>query len=190
MDADPVERIVRAGIIIAEFFGSPPAFAAFLVEPFEDGVAGRQPESQVGRHSLLEFLGLMGDERVDVAEADPEQSAEDLFGHGHEFFGIDMDRAVAFGFGDRPGSGAVIERRQHDHFRMAGFDPADDLNAGEAVHAQRQMFRMVFNDSERKHHGHVGVDGFTDLIGQHVQVLHCFLLFLKQLDGLPFLKSV
>ena len=55
---------------------------------------------------------------------------------------------------------------------MTGFDPADDLDAGEAVHPHGQMLGVIFDHAQGQDHGNFFVDGFTDLVRQHVQILH------------------
>ena len=111
---------------------------------------------------------------MNVAESHPEQSPEDLFGNRNDLQSVNMNRAVPFGLGHGEGGRAVVEGMQHHDFRVAFFHPLDGVDAGEAVHTHGEVFSMVFDNAQGEHHRDVFVDGFTDLIRKHIEVLHDF----------------
>ena len=100
MNLNPCERIVVAGIVRAVLLRSPPAFAALLFQPLEDDPLRRCAERKVCGHSLLEFLRLMRNECMDVAEPDPQEPAEDVLRNGDQAQRVHMHCSVSFGSGD------------------------------------------------------------------------------------------
>src|SRR5215208_7793716 len=81
MALDPVERILPArllGIVIGHFAVTPPALAAFSFQKREDRLPGGEFECEIGRHAGREILCLMMNEEMDVAEADAQQTAEQI----------------------------------------------------------------------------------------------------------------
>ena len=45
-------------------------------------------------------------------------------------------------------------------------------STSEIIGSDRQMFRMVFDDSERKDGRIIFINGFPDLVRTHIQILH------------------
>ena len=85
-----------------------------------------------------------------------------------------MDCSVAFRFCHGERGGSVVKGRKNHQFRMTFFHPFNSVDASKAVHPHRQVFRVIFNDTQRKYHRSVVVDCLTDLIGEHIEVLHRF----------------
>ena len=172
VDPDPLEGIVAAGVVLAVLFSSPPSFAALFFGPLKNDMAGSHAEGKVSGHPLGELFGLVADEAVDVAESHPEQSPEDIFCHRDDLQSIHMDSTVALRLCHSKRGGTVVKRRQHHDFGVAFFDPLDHVDTGEAIHPHGQVFGVILHHAERQNDGHVFINGFTDLVGEHVQVLH------------------
>src|SRR5215213_98390 len=81
MALDPVERILPArllDVVIGHFAVTPPALAALSFQKREDRLPGGEFECEIGRHAGCEILRLMVNEEMDVAEADAQQTAEQI----------------------------------------------------------------------------------------------------------------
>ena len=57
---------------------------------------------------------------------------------------------------------------------MTFFNTFNGIYTGKTVNPKRQMFGMIFHDAEGKNNRCIFFDGFTNLIRQHIEVLHDF----------------
>ena len=96
VDLYPVKGIVGSGVVVAEFFRTPPALAGLFFQPAENRLPTGNAERQISGHTLPELFSLVSYKAMDVAEPHPQQTVENIFGYGDEFFCIHMHRTVVF----------------------------------------------------------------------------------------------
>ena len=122
MDLNPVERVpprLMLGIIGRHLLVTPPALTALLLKETEDRLPSRRLERQVGRHAGGEILGLVVDDRVDIAEADAQQAVEQSLAERRQHIAADLHRAAALRRRDRVARRAVVEGRQDDNVHLS-----------------------------------------------------------------------
>ena len=72
------------GVVIRHLVVAPPALAPLLFQEPEDRLPPGKLEGEVGRHAGDKILGLVMNERMDVAKADPQQREEQFLGEGRK----------------------------------------------------------------------------------------------------------
>ena len=108
---------------------------------------------------------------MNVAEAHAQQAGEQFPREGVEGGRIDLHRTRALGRLHGIARRAVIEGRQDDDLRLL-LKQREGLRYGKRVHAHCHVFAVIFKNAERQHNGRIGLDGGTDLGGQHHFIAH------------------
>ena len=172
MDPDPVERVGAFGlfrVIILHRAVAPPAGAAHSLEVAQDRVARRKAKGKVGRHALIEPLGLVVDHAMDIGEAGAEQRGKQALGKGQKRRGVNVEGRQTVGPRHRMAGGTIGKRRQH-HDPVA--QSVQRLGHRQKINPGGQVLAVIFHHANRQHHWQVGGDGVGDLIGAHPGELH------------------